>query len=760
MADHQSPSRLSRIWSSLRHHLDRFFNDPFKTLWSDVVKVARAVWDFIAGIARFFVRLVRRVRGKVWIGIGVTLASLFVLLIAGYIAFYSWVDRQIAVPGKIDKIYYLGQGWGNAPDSVDRQTFYYMAQGAYLRNVRYDWLTNLERPWSKDRFAAPQYMRAYGFIEDEADIPANPGHLPVGFASRYDFGTGEMMLDLTCAACHTGELQFVKGGVRTAVRIDGGSGAHDFTGMHPGHFALDLFSSLTATYINPFKFSRFAQNVLKDYNTSEARGKLKSNLGSVIWALAKQSWTETKLHVYPTEEGFGRTDGLGRILNGTFAVNLSEKNYRVANAPVSYPPVWNIYKFDWVQYMGSVRQPMARNIGEAMGTGAKYYLLDPYGRPLPASQRYEASTETLDLNKIETALRHLTPPCWPEDVFGPIDRKLATAGAKLFEQHCVHCHGPYVAPDYVTEADAPLKLKKNWTGDLASDPIRPAENVPHWIMQLIPVLDIGTDPTSALNFVRYRLDLTPTGLTAEEVRRALTPYYKENYTRQVAYYLELKNRPKDPGYDGAAATWQHLTDEGEEGYLKEQLGPVQLSSVGLGDGLNYLITLVRDQSYKDLDIVTPQEHQVMDGYGQLDIPQVYVKYKARPLAGIWATPPFLHNGSVPTLYQMLVPAYRRDKTFYRKETLFDPRAVGLQTNSSQKGAFLFDTSIQGNSNLGHEFRAGYKPWHEGDPPTHGVIGPELTEYERWAIVEYLKVHRDDNNDNSCSWRVPAQEVKP
>ena len=342
MTERQLPPWLSRMRSALASAIDRFLHQPFRAVWGAAVGIARAIWAVLAAVARFLLGLILRVRRVVWIRIGVAVASVFVVLVAAYIAFFSWVDRQIALPEKIDQITYLGQGWGNAPDSPDRQAYYYTAQGAYVRYLRYDWLTNLERPWSKDRFAAPQYMRAYGFIEDEADIPANPGHLPVGFAARYDPGYGEMMLDLTCAACHTGELQFVKSGVRTAVRIDGGSGAHDFTGMHAGRFAFDLFASLTATYINPFKFSRFAQSVLKEHNTSEARDKLKSNLGSVIGDLVKQSLIERRLHVYPTEEGFGRTDGLGRILNTTFAVNLSEKNYRVGNAPVSYPPVWDI----------------------------------------------------------------------------------------------------------------------------------------------------------------------------------------------------------------------------------------------------------------------------------------------------------------------------------------------------------------------------------------------------------------------------------
>jgi hypothetical protein len=46
------------------------------------------------------------------------------------------------------------------------------------------------------------------------------------------------------------------------------------------------------------------------------------------------------------------------------------------------------------------------------------------------------------------------------------------------------------------------------------------------------------------------------------------------------------------------------------------------------------------------------------------------------------------------------------------------------------GAFLFDTTIPGNRNTGHQFR------DDGGP---GVIGPALTDAERLAIIEYLKI---------------------
>ena len=54
-------------------------------------------------------------------------------------------------------------------------------------------------------------------------------------------------------------------------------------------------------------------------------------------------------------------------------------------------------------------------------------------------------------------------------------------------------------------------------------------------------------------------------------------------------------------------------------------------------------------------------------------------YKAAPRDGVWATPPFLHNGSVPNLYEMLIPAKERTKKFYIGRE-FDPVKVGLDTS--------------------------------------------------------------------------------
>jgi hypothetical protein len=103
-------------------------------------------------------------------------------------------------------------------------------------------------------------------------------------------------------------------------------------------------------------------------------------------------------------------------------------------------------------------------------------------------------------------------------------------------------------------------------------------------------------------------------------------------------------------------------------------------------------------------------------------------YKAGPREGVWATPPFLHNGSVPNLYEMLVPASERTKKFYLGGD-FDPVRVGLDI-SATSGTFLMDTTLPGNSNAGHSF--------ENRPLGNGVVGPLLPENDRWALVEYLK----------------------
>ncbi len=142
---------------------------------------------------------------------------------------------------------------------------------------------------------------------------------------------------------------------------------------------------------------------------------------------------------------------------------------------------------------------------------------------------------------------------------------------------------------------------------------------------------------------------------------------------------------------------------------------------------------VRAVAIRKLNLSEAQELD-LNGYRELPSPRPPEHvYKAAPRDGVWATGPFLHNASVPNLYEMLVPAAERTKKFYLGGD-FDPVKVGLDTTATS-GSFLMDTTLLGNSNAGHSFQDG--------PRGDGIIGPLLTDDQRWALVEYLKSIPED-----------------
>jgi hypothetical protein len=137
---------------------------------------------------------------------------------------------------------------------------------------------------------------------------------------------------------------------------------------------------------------------------------------------------------------------------------------------------------------------------------------------------------------------------------------------------------------------------------------------------------------------------------------------------------------------------------------------------------------IRERAIAELKL-TESQAASLHGYRGLPIKRgPEGVWKAAPRDGVWATAPFLHNGSVPNLYEMLIPAAERTKKFYLGGD-FDSIKVGLDTTATS-GTFLMDTMLLGNSNAGHSFQNG--------PRGDGVIGPLLTDDQRWALVEYLK----------------------
>ena len=81
-------------------------------------------------------------------------------------------------------------------------------------------------------------------------------------------------------------------------------------------------------------------------------------------------------------------------------------------------------------------------------------------------------------------------------------------------------------------------------------------------------------------------------------------------------------------------------------------------------------------------------------------------YKGRPLQGIWATAPYLHNGSVPSLYTLLLPPAERPKTFCVGSRVFDPKEVGFKYRGSCLNAFEFDVVGPDGSPDPRQFKRG------------------------------------------------------
>lgn len=97
-------------------------------------------------------------------------------------------------------------------------------------------------------------------------------------------------------------------------------------------------------------------------------------------------------------------------------------------------------------------------------------------------------------------------------------------------------------------------------------------------------------------------------------------------------------------------------------------------------------------------------------------------YTNSPLDGIWLRAPYLHNGSVPTLWHLLSPS-DRPEVFYRGDDRVDQQNIGFGWSEASAGDqkfFQFDTTKPGNGNGGHDY------------------GSELSKEEKRALLEYMK----------------------
>jgi processive rubber oxygenase RoxA-like protein len=580
-----------------------------------------------------------------------------VAILAGVAGKWAHDNFTVQVPdyAPAGKVVWLEQNW----TAEQRDWFYHTEQGTQTFGISYEWFIALEQPalslGKPGLLSDPQYLDRYGFIPSETK---NGGVvLPIGFATGPKLAdvnprTNAPMtaLGLTCAACHTGRFTYQG----TAVLVDG---APALTNLSKFQKAMAL--SLLYTAYVPTRFDRFSERVLGADADSTAKSALHKQFDNVVTEVKTIAKLEKNNEHKTVEEGFTRLDALNHIGNIVFSVDLNNEpaNYVGYTAPVHFPRIWNASWFEWVQYNGSIAQPMARNAGEALGVGAKLNLTDA-SKPL-----YSSSVDLKELFAMEqqlagtpppdaTGFHGLVSPKWPDNLLPPINKDLAAKGAGLYKEICQGCHLPPVSEPEFWNSDR--WSAKNAAGERYLD------------LKMLDIQNIGTDPAQAQDMASRRVT-TPAsmGIASQEYGAALAAVV-ENTAKQ----------------------W----------YASQQ------------------------------PPVSDDVQQKMNGYRPVGV-RAPLQYKVRPLNGIWATPPYLHNGSVPNLYALLSPVEERPKKFYLGNREYDPVNVGYRTDELD-GGFEMDTTIRGNYNTGHEFSDTSKK--------AGVIGRGLNPEERKALIEYLK----------------------
>jgi hypothetical protein len=587
--------------------------------------------------------------------------------------------------------------YGNGLDAAERRGFYHLSQGSEIMPWIVLTAIDVADPASSKPFV--ENLSRYGLLPD----PGREDGLPVGLTvASNPFTFGMDFVGINCAACHVGELRHNG----KAVRVDGA----------PNMFNLQLFYSdaidavmattsdrgklwralkrlgrqdytrygIAAPFVRPATLVYYCANVLLHRDRLDARLELVD-----VITVAK----DRRDSKHPTS-GFGRLDAFDGARNfiftrlrtadagGNFKVNTA--NMVKLDAPVkfpwlwsrkasppapveayreqpqNFPRVWGFKDYDWIEWTIDTNTVMERNFTETLGAGATV-VLDPKSASL-----FETSVPVTNMHDLEWLAYYIDPPKWPTAIFGEIKPDLAAAGGEIFKSRCAYCH------EYGDDRRAPSGLIK-------LNAMRPE--------------DVGTDPTAAL---RISCPISDIGALAVPPK---------------SYSVEDSQLLKDCAGVKAGAAFS--------GNSFAKTVQVAVDSIKQKAYAAAAVDAAQQRVMEDLD----QRGSVAWRDTLLDTKAPYGPYAARPLYGIWAAAPYLHNGSVPTVYDLLLPPDQRPKTFALGERDYDPVKLGFVVNTScSQQDCLVDTSETGNGNGGH------------------LWGTDLSESDRSALLEYLKTY--------------------
>ncbi len=587
---------------------------------------------------------------------------------------------------------YLDQGTTWTP--ADRKAYYTLDQGSQL--IPLNWIKALKQ--ANGRPFMENSLNRYGYLPNETS-PATG--LPLGFAVNQD------NLGMSCAACHNRQIEVD----HVNYRIDGGPAFVDFQSL-----ATDLSLAVSLVLTDNKAFNDFARTVLGNSASPAQQTQLHQDVET--WFLPYSTIMDNGLPQHTTW-GPGRADAVGMIFNrltgldiGAGQDHMIKSNIHRAEAPVRYPFVWNASIQDKTQWPGFADNgndilALARNLGEVVGVFAHFNPKKDNFRILGVDFLQINSANFDGLKNAENLIKKIGPPKWPWKK-GPwaINQPLAAQGKRIYESStkteeggCAACHG--IRPGAVRS------LQQTWATPLCNVGTDTKE-----YDQLTWKVDTGVlagaqvpflaQPLKAENELAVNvLKLSVLGTVLQQSSPLIVDL--ENTARK-----ELLEIEKTLGLENDAKLQQKLA----------KLHDLQVKLINPGNiDLNGAIHTLSD-AWEHAD------NKKSSCKTEFTTPAPKFAFESKVLEGVWAAAPYFHNGSVPTLADLLKPVAERTPAF-KVGPVFDPVNVGVaakQTNST----FTYNTTADcadpksGNSRCGHEY------------------GVNLPPEEKKALLEYLK----------------------
>ncbi|HEX5212090.1 MAG TPA: di-heme-cytochrome C peroxidase [Pseudolabrys sp.] len=571
-----------------------------------------------------------------------------------------------------------GENW----TAARRLDFYTRDQGS--RMIPLAWLQAL-RQANGQPFLTDSLAR-YGYLPN----PAVNNGLPVGFTASGPAGL--QIVGMTCSACHTRQIA-VDGKI---YRIDGGPAIVDFQS-----YLIDLDAAVGNVLASDAAFNPFAATVLHSA-ASHADDVAALRQDVEAWYLRFHTLVNRAL---PTPAwGPARLDAVGMIFNRLTGLDLGPPpsfliadNIKRADAPVRYPFIWNAPIQDKTQWPGFADNgndvlALARNLGEVFGV---FGTFEPKRDGLVVNFLNNNSANFDGLGKLEELVRQIKPPKWP----WPVDAALVDQGKEIFARSkadggCIECHG-------ITPGKVRFPAVQTWATPIVNVGTDTREyDVLGWSAKAGALkgafIPFATKPLKDRDQAFNILATSVIGSIAEQVvRGGASPLS----TSLVASPVDIQGQTTVDAPPPKLAPLPPALRDLQSAFRP----PTALSN----EKLEFHI-----QGIPVPDLAAPPAPPPSKG-----------SYEARVMQGIWAVAPYLHNGSVPTLAELLKPAAERVKQF-KIGSAYDIGNVGLAAEQTQFGATMVTTDCNdlnsGNSNCGHEF------------------GTRLSSPEKKALLEYLK----------------------